>query len=294
MKNRILKCIQLTGWILLVGFAIESKGQLNPLSAQYYTNQYLANPAMAGASGGIRVFGGLRQQWSMISGSPYSQALTAEFAVKEKAALGVNLWNDQAGLIKTTRIMGTYAYHLPLNDENQKLHFGLSVGYSSQRLMNEKVYGDPDDLSVIRFNDRGGYIDGDFGIGYTDNKFSIQAAIPNLNSFLKRDMASFTDRSTYYASVSYRYQYGPSAGVEPIIAFRGVHGHSNIVDAGVNVSLINNQLLFTGIYHSSQSATFGLGMNFQSLSFLGSYSTETTDLRGYTSGNFELGVGYRF
>lgn len=292
MKKFSLKSIFILGVVLLNGTT--APAQLNPLSAQYYNNEYLANPAMAAASGGIKVFGGLRQQWSMISGTPYSQAVTAEFAVKEKAGLGLSLWNDQAGLIKTTRLMGSYAYHLPLNDENQKLHFGLSVGLASQRLMQEKLYGDPDDPTVARFNDEGMYVDGDFGVAYTDNKFSIQAAIPNLNSFLKRDQDNITDRSTYYASVSYKYAYGPAAGIEPLLAFRGVRGHSNIVDAGINVSLINNQLLFTGMYHSSQNATFGLGMNYRSLSFLGSYTTETSALRGYTSGNFELGVGYQF
>ncbi|HEY0897822.1 MAG TPA: PorP/SprF family type IX secretion system membrane protein [Sphingobacteriaceae bacterium] len=291
MKKFILNSFLLIGAVLLNSTV--TRAQLNPLSAQYYSNEYLANPAMAAASGGIKVFGGLRQQWSMISGTPFSQAVTAEFALKEKAGLGLNLWNEQAGLIKTTRLMGSYAYHLPLNNENQKLHFGLSLGVASQRLMNEKLYGDPDDPTVGRFNDEGMYVDGDFGVAYTDNKFSIQAAIPNLNSFLKRDQNNITDRSTYYAAVSYRYAYGPTAGIEPKLAFRGVQGHTNIVDAGVNVSLISNQLLFTGMYHSSQNATFGLGMNFRSLSFLGSYTTETSALRGYTSGNFEIGVGYR-
>jgi type IX secretion system PorP/SprF family membrane protein len=294
MKNWFFK-IALPGMcLLLLGFSRSSRAQLNPLSAQYYNNSFLANPAMAGASGSIKVFAGMRQQWSQISGAPFSQALTAEFALKDRAGLGINLWNDRAGLIKTTRVTGSYAYHLPLNDNNRKLHFGVAVGVANRRLMNELVYGDPDDPTINRFNEEGAYIDGDFGMAYTDDKFSVHGAIPNLNSFLSRDQALYVDRASYYASISYKYQYGAGAIVQPQIAFRGIHGHSNIVDAGINISLINDQLLFTGMYHSSQNATFGMGMNFRSLSVLGSYTTETPNLRGYTSGNFELGIGYQF
>ncbi len=292
MKNVLLIITISMAGLLLSG--PESRAQLNPLAAQYDNNPYLVNPAMAGASGGIRVYGGIRQQWTRISGTPYSQALTAEFALKERAGLGVNIWNDQAGLIKTTRVTGTYAYHLPLDDANRKLHFGLAFGMENRRLMNEQVYGDPDDPSIIRFNEKGAYLDGDFGIAYTDDNLSLHAALPNLNALFRSNQDLYADRSSFYAAASYRYRTGGGAGLEPQLAVRGIHGHRNIIDAGLHVSLIDDQLLFTGLYHSSQNATFGMGMNFRSLSVLGSYTTETPHLQGYTSGNFELGIGYRF
>ena len=58
--------------LLLSG--LNGRAQLNPLSAQYFNNPYLVNPAMAGASGGIRVYGGIRQQWTRISGTPASRS----------------------------------------------------------------------------------------------------------------------------------------------------------------------------------------------------------------------------
>ncbi|HEY0895252.1 MAG TPA: PorP/SprF family type IX secretion system membrane protein [Sphingobacteriaceae bacterium] len=291
MKNTFLR-LAICAAAMLIS-AMDSRAQLNPLSAQYFSNPYLANPAMAGASGGIRVFGGIRQQWTRLSGTPYSQALTAEFAVGDKTGLGLNLWNDEAGLLKTTRLTGTYAYHVPLNDGSRKLHFGLAFGMVNRRLMNEHFYGDPDDPTISRFNEKGAYLDGDFGVAYTDDRLSLHAAIPNLNGLFRNDRALYADRSAYYISAGYRYRAG-GAGIEPQVAFRGIHEHKNIVDAGVRVALINDQLLFTGIYHTSRNATFGMGLNFRALSVLGSYTSETPGLQGYTSGNFELGVGYRF
>ena len=44
------------------------------------------------------------------------------------------------------------------------------------------------------------------------------------------------------------------------------------------------------MYHSTKSATVGIGMNYQNLGFSGIYTTSTSALSGYTSGNFELSL----
>lgn len=66
------------------------KAQLNPMSAQYFNNQYLGNPAMAGM-GGLNLNMGVRKQWSTIPGSPSTQSLSADYAMSNKAGLGLNL-----------------------------------------------------------------------------------------------------------------------------------------------------------------------------------------------------------
>ncbi|HEY0896332.1 MAG TPA: type IX secretion system membrane protein PorP/SprF, partial [Sphingobacteriaceae bacterium] len=193
---------------------------------------------------------------------------------------------------------GSYAYHLPLNTDGQALHFGVSVGFASERVMNENLNGDQGDQSVGRFNQRETFVDGDFGAAYTDSRLSIQAALPNLKSFFGTDENKAVDRSVFYSAVSYKWFFGTgvnSGTIEPKVAFRGVKGHDNLIDAGANLSLINNQLMLSGMYHSSQSATFGVGVIYnKALSILGMYTTETAALRGYTNGNFEVGVRYNF
>lgn len=283
---------------LLLITAVTATAQLNPLGAQYFQNQYLANPAMAAVNDGLTLSGGLRKQWSMIPGSPVTAAFTAEYRLKEKVGVGMNLYNEEEGLIQRTRMVGTYAYHLPLSTDGQTLRFGVSLGFASERVMNENLNGDPGDLSVGRFNQRETFIDGDFGVAYTASRVSVQASLPNLKSFFGTDESNMVDRSTYYSAVSYKWFFGAglnAATVEPKVAMRGVKGHKNLYDAGANVSLINNQLILSGMYHSSESATFGIGVNYKNaLSILGMYTTETAALRGYTSGNFEVGVRYNF
>ena len=269
------------------------KAQLNPLSSQYYTNQYLINPAFAGAGEGLKLNGAYRKLWNNVPGSPLTQNLTADYGF-QKVGIGLTVNNESSGLQRQTRVVGSYAYHLPLNDNGQQLHFGLSLGFMNQRLENADIYGDPSDPNVGQYNDRRTYLDGDFGMAYTSNKLNIQAAIPNLKSVLKKDVIKLADVATFYSAVSYKM--GISEGmegmdIEPKVAFRGVKGFDNIWDAGAQMSIANKQVFLLAMYHSTESATFGLGMDYKKKYLIsGTYTTQTSALSAYTNGSFELNL----
>jgi type IX secretion system PorP/SprF family membrane protein len=290
-----INTIKLTA-LLLITFAAAQKAnaQLNPMGALYFQNQYLANPALAGSTAGLNLNLGYRKQWTSIPGSPSIQTLTGDYALNDKVGLGLNIYNDKAGLFKRTRTVASYAYHLPLNGEDEKLSFGLSLGFMSERISDEDVHGDAGDVNVGTYNQRSAYIDGDFGAAYTSGKFSVQAALPNMKSFFKKDMVSNSvDRSTFFSAVSYKMQLtegNSGIGMEPKVCYRGVKGFDNILDAGVNLNYANNRVSLFGMYHSSQSTTFGLGLNYQSIGVSGMYSTATSALSGYANGNFEVNL----
>lgn len=300
MKD-ILSKISKTGAIILALLAgAEVRAQLNPLAGIYFQNEYLGNPAMAGTEQGLNLNMGYRRQWSAMPGAPKTQSITADFGTGKKVGLGLNFHNDEAGLIKQTRVMGTYSYHLPLNDESRKLRFGISLGFMDERVMNEQINGDQNDISVNKFNTRETYIDGDFGVAYTSSRLTVQAAIPNLKGFFQMDDVNgsgYADRSTFFSAASYKF-YFPAAldgfGVEPKIAFRGVQGFDNILDVGANFTVANRAASVMTVYHSSQSATIGMGAvinNFGAIT--ANYTTATSALSQYTSGNFQIGVKWR-
>jgi type IX secretion system PorP/SprF family membrane protein len=228
---------------LFAGSLGNASAQLNPMGALYFQNQYLANPALAGMKEGLSLNAGYRKQWSSIPGSPAEQTITADYAITGKAGVGLNVYNDKAGLYKRTRSVASYAYHLSLNDagafgdDQRQLSFGLSVGFMNERVSAEDVNGDPNDAEVSLYNQRSTYIDGDFGMAYTSNKLSVQAALPNLKSLLKKDRNSNSvDRSLFYSAVSYKLDLNSGIGLEPKLAYRGVKGFNNIIDAGANLS----------------------------------------------------------
>lgn len=281
--------------LAMVLIALRAGAQLGPMSAQYFQNPYLANPAMAGVKQGLEVSLGYRSQWSRIPGAPEQQALTLAYG-KNRTGWGVNLYLDRAGLQRQLRALASYAYHLPLSTE-QALHFGLSVGISQQRLSLEDIQGRPDDLSAQRYNDRDAYLDGDFGIAYTYNGFRIEASLPNLDRLLRSNRENgMVDIATFYAAAGYKFGLTSDQNIqlEPKMAYRGVKGFDSVVDAGAAFWFEDGQLMLSGLYHSSKSATFGLGMDLKKrYRVLATYTTQTSALSNYTNGSFELGLGIK-
>jgi type IX secretion system PorP/SprF family membrane protein len=298
MKKFYIKQFRLsiTGLSLVITIILltvkQSKAQLNPLGSQYFNNQYLANPAMAGIGEGLNLNMAYRQQWSRVPGSPQLQNFTADYGFN-KVGLGISVLNDKAGLQRQTRVVGTYAYHLPLS-ESQTLHFGVSFGFMNQRLEGNDISGDQDDILVGQYNARDTYIDGDFGLAYTSGGLNIQAALPNLKSFFKKDDIKVADVATFYSAISYKIKLTEGTegiGIEPKAALRGVKGLDNMWDAGAQLTLADEQIMLSGLYHSTESATFGLGMNYKKKYLIsGMYTTQTSALTGYGNGTFELSL----
>lgn len=276
--------------------AITTKAQLNPLGATFFQNQYLGNPAMAGQENGLKANIGYSMQWSTVPGSPSAQFITVENRWK-KVAVGVNLYADRAGLLKRTRAVATYAYHLPLNANNDQLQFGISLGLLSERLATEDINGTISDITAQRFNNRPPVLDGDFGMAYTSGKWNIQGAIPNLKNFLKKESYKTANWNTFFTAISYKFNTDStknSVTIEPKISYRVVRGYDDVIDGGVNVSFESNKLSVTAIYHSTNSFSMGMGFNYKKLLLLGMYTSGTSALQGYSSGIFEIGLGYNF
>lgn len=283
--------------LLLVALSTTSvlsvKAQLNPLSAQYFSNPYLINPAFAGQVEGGRINGVYRKLWNNVPGSPITQNLTADYGFN-KVGVGITFDNQSVGLQRQTRIVGSYAYHLKLNQAGSRLNFGVSLGILSQRLENSDIYGNPNDPLVGQYNDRKSYLDGDFGVAYTSDNLTIQASLPNLKRVFKKDQIKLADVATFYSAISYKINVSEGldgVGIEPTVALRGVKGFDNIWDAGAQLDIANKQAFLLGMYHSTENATFGLGMDFQRKYMIsGTYTTQTSALSGYTNGSFELNL----
>lgn len=282
---KIYKILALVG---IVAVSLTAKGQLDPLSSQYFNNRYQLNPAFAGFELGTNINLGYRSLYNNIPGAPITQAITADHGF-DKVGLGLNVVNDKSGLQRQTRVVGSFAYHLPLN-ETDRLNFGVSLGFASQRLNNADIIGNPNDALVGQYNDRETYIDGDFGIAYTNSRLTVNAALPNLNKLFKRDNTKYTDVARFYTAVSYKLPFNPNADyVEPLVAYRSVSGNNSIWDAGAQLAVINQQILFSALYHSTKNATFGFGMDFRKKFLIsGLYTSNTSELNNYTNGSFEV------
>lgn len=264
---------------------------LEPSATQYFQNQYLANPAMAGADTGMHINAAYRHQWSDIPGSPTTKFLTADMLVGDRVGLGLNIFNDQAGLLQRTRVGVTYAYHLPLNDPSKQLHFGLSLAFNTAYIDRKNVNGDASDPSIAKYNQRDNYFEGEYGMAYTDGHLNVQAALPNVFGLFKKDPNSSVDGgSVFYTAIGYKFNTNAGvSSVEPKIAFRGVKGYDNIVDLGANVGFLQDVLNVTALYHSTKSVTGGIGVKIKSIAWLHLfYTSQTGGIKTYVDGTFEV------
>jgi type IX secretion system PorP/SprF family membrane protein len=282
--------------MLIMAGTRQASAQLTSFQAMYFQNQYLANPAMAGMDKGLNLSTGYQREWTTIAGGPRLQNFTIDYNSGNRVGLGFIVNADQSGLIDRTRIMGTYAYHLPLSD-NSKLNFGVSFGINDSYIDYGKLQGDPGDVSVQLFNQRRVYVDGDLGIAYTSNGFNVQVAMPNLGSiiFNKQVDNLDVDRSTFYTAASYLIPLSTNSGsftLEPKVAFRGIKGFQSIVDAGANLVMTDYNFSVLGMYHSNESATIGVGFELKPVALVLSYTNNTGPLRSYANNTFEVGIKY--
>jgi len=286
MKSTITTTLILA---ILIGF-LNAKAQTNPLLNQYFNNTYLANPAMAGLSEGADVDLSFRSQWNNIPGAPVVQNLTATYGW-EKVGVGLTINLDKAGLERQTRVLATYAYHLSLS-ETAKLHFGLSAGFMNQRIDIQDVIGNPGDNQLGTYNnDHRTYFDGDFGIAMTTQRVSVDFALVNLKNYYKRDNFRLVNTPGIYASAGYKINLGESM-FQPRVAYRSFSEIADIVDIGGQLGLSNQQVLFTAMYHTSKSASFGVGLHYKKKYAINAgYNTQTGALSGNTAGSFEINLG---
>ncbi|WP_443937124.1 PorP/SprF family type IX secretion system membrane protein [Pedobacter sp. MW01-1-1] len=285
--------------LLMLCLSATAYSQLNPMGSIYYQNQYLANPAMAGIEKGFELNAGYKAQWTAIEGAPTMQSVTGTYGSNSgKVGLGLAFYNENAGVIQRTSFKGTYAYHLPLNNDDSFLDFGLSAGFMNEWIDFGKVSGNQSDLSLANFNQRKAYFDGDFGFAFRNRRLNIQGSLPNLKSLFDRDFSrNVVDRSLYFAAVGYKF-FNPSGVlslVEPKVAYRGVQNYKDIVDVGVNAQFWGNKLFLNTIYHSTNSVSVGVGTTYQNrLNILAMYTSNTSDLQNYSNGEFEVSLKYNF
>jgi type IX secretion system PorP/SprF family membrane protein len=300
-KMRALKRLRIISFIIFTAVLTitctkQASAQLTGLQSIYFGNEYLANPAMAGLNKGLNLNLGYQQQWTTISGSPKLQDFTADYNAGNRVGLGFIINNDQSGLISRTRIMGTYAYHLPVS-ETGKLNFGLSAGVNDTYIDYNRIVGDQSDVSVKLFNGRSVYVDGDLGISYTDKNLNIQASIPNLGSVLFNTAGTNldVDRATFFTAVSYQMPLSTLNNdftLAPKLVFRGIKGFQSIIDAGFNLMMNNYGFNVWSMYHTNKSFTSGVGVDLKPIGFLFSYTNNTGSLSAYANNTFELGIKY--
>ncbi len=270
--------------------------QLNPSETQFFINPYLANPALAGMKPQeLIINSAYRSQWDKVPGSPKTVAFTADYRSPNNVGLGLNFNSQSAGLLTQTNFLLSYAYHIPLSDEEDEfLHMGFSTGFSKDMLDYNRLIGDATDPVVIGYNGRVVNWTVDAGIAYSLNGFTVQLAAPNLNRTMNKKNDFISDYPIFYAAVNYEMQISDELMINPKLAFRGIQNYNNILDLGVQVQF-KEPFSISALFHSNQSYSLGVAYDYENQwQLVCMYNTPTQNLKGLANGIFEMGLRFRF
>ncbi|WP_440880103.1 PorP/SprF family type IX secretion system membrane protein [Tenacibaculum sp. C7A-26P2] len=291
--------------LMLFLFGVHTRAQETlPIYFDYLSdNVYLIHPAAAGIGECGKVRLTARQQWAGVKNAPELQTLSfhSKTGMDSKAAYGFVLFNDKNGFHSQKAFQGTYAYHLPLGNENQfnQLSFGLSMSIVQNQVDQTTFFNDPTISQIVESNM---YYNADFGIAYHYKGFSSYITIKNillsakgqLNSeFESLNLKNFIISAGYFFGNEKRIQLEPTM----MLQYKD-HTGEKVLDLNMKFykKIKNNRAqLWSGISYriGFGGDVFGntnyispfIGINYNKLMFGYTYTKQTGDIV-FGNGNF--------
>lgn len=271
MKRNLLVMVLIAGCVGLL------RGQSAQSFRQFYFNPYLFNPAYAGSAGYTEVYMSYRQQWAGIADSPETYSINVQRVTLGRVSLGASVNTQKAVGLRSTSLLGTFAYEVPLRDK-ESLRFGLTAGVGSNKLSFSEGEYNPNDPAVGRALTSNIYMDGNFGVLYSYDRLKIGFAFPRLIgqqsiSPQKLGSKSLSQLQNRFYSISYLWQLrGEQLSVEPYFIYRENKDGQNYYEMGT--TLTYQSLLWVGAsYHKTSGMRFWAGFTV-SERFRFSYSYE--------------------
>jgi type IX secretion system PorP/SprF family membrane protein len=201
---------KVVGLCLLLNFA--GHAQQEAMYSQYVLNPLAINPAYAGSREHTTITAIYRRQWLAggFEGDPQTQTISVDVPLNERVGLGVQFFNDGAGVIRSTGGYGIYAYKIPLADGATTLSLGLQLGFTNFRA----------DLTSVN---TGGTIDPNFsqninrflfsagtGVYLSSDRWYVGVSCPQI---LKNKLGVFDNPNATQGSFENRYFFGTAGYV---------------------------------------------------------------------------------
>ena len=159
-------------WVLCAAMFQSVQAQQEPLFAQYNTNAYLINPAVAGSMGGHSIRAFHRWQWVSFPGAPKTFGVTYQGLLKNQHGVGGLIFADQTGPLTRVGGKASYAFHIPLADNKYRLSLGLAGRYVFNRIRTNAItFIQQNDQAVADLSRGVHAFDAEFGVFFQSPKF---------------------------------------------------------------------------------------------------------------------------
>ncbi|MFN5182706.1 MAG: type IX secretion system membrane protein PorP/SprF [Bacteroidota bacterium] len=252
-KYNLITCLLLFPFVSLFS-------QHYSLYSQYMFNGLVINPAYAGSSGAIDVTASHRRQWSGLSGSPTTSAITLHSPVKgEKVCLGLSISDDRFGATMHQNVNAVYSYKLKIG-ETSSLSLGVQGGLEFARANWDKlIRNDADDDLLLSSNPGSMNFTSGAGIYFQSKKIVGGISSPYI-------LNTSSGRSFLAGPVllygGYNFFLKDSSSIRPSILFRGIKGSPAQID--INVMCLWKQKYGIGVsYRNKESFVAMFELNFK-------------------------------
>ncbi len=298
MKNFIIICAS------LLFLFTQANAQQDPLFAQYRSNTFLINPAVSGSKGNHSLSLFHRWQWVLFPGAPQTFGLTYQGMVKDLHGIGALFFGDVTG--PTARWGGkvSYAFHIPLAQRKMRLSIGLACRVAHNTLRRDMIQLiNPNDQAILIADQGVTTADAEFGVFFYTKNLSIGFAAPNLiqtkmdfgNGAPSRDPIGHGYRH-YFLTAAYKFRFPEKKMyLEPSLMVKYVQGSLPQFDAGLTLSVLDEQMAFGVYYRSPAFLSFQCKFLFdKKVPVLIGFDIAVNDFQQHSLGSTELMIGYEF
>ena len=288
----------LWGCLLLIGGALSAQNDLG--YTHFVFNKLPYNPAYTGSQENLDTRVLYRSQWNGLDGAPQTLAASAHAAFfGNRVGIGLDVQSDEIGITRSQLVGLNYSYRLPLG-RAMNLAVGLRTGFEHARV--DWINVSPDETgdnaiplqvgTALRPNFGAGlYLTGaDFYAGLSMPRM-LNAPVDPANGL---DTDPFNYRKTTYLMAGYITRLNPILQFKPSFLLSYNPAAPLDLDLQANFLLLN-KFWIGGGYRLGDSFDVLLQMEINNRLQVGmSYDFTTSELQKFTTGSYELLVGYTF
>jgi len=293
---------------ILILIALLCNAQQESQFTQFGYTPFAYNPAYAGHHNYLSVIARHRNQWSGINGAPQSQDISVNFPkIYNALGFGLAFTNASIGIQERTEISGSYAYNLKI--KNFVVSLGLQMSY--RQTVND--FSRSDLIPIDGFNNDSAidpirYSNDIFNVGtglFLDHpRFYIGVSIPRLvkgDLDFERDGILSDETRHLFGMFGLKFNLTEDWKIFPHSQFRITENAPFDLDFQSNFVYRNQVHLGTTIKAGGsqksilESIGILIGFQFSPRIFSSmSYDFNTTELRQFENGTFEILLKYDF
>ncbi|HDJ32505.1 MAG TPA: type IX secretion system membrane protein PorP/SprF [Bacteroidetes bacterium] len=318
MQN-MTKYVKWLIWLSGVFLCSESAAQQLPLYSQYMMNGFLLNPALTGSDVYTSVNITAREQWVGFTNAPRTHAISAQTRLLRKSfisrsttvrrkirrptrsgrvGIGGYIFSDQNGITNRTGAQFTYAYHIPM-DENQ-LSFGLALSAYQFRINDEDIvlYQDVDPL--LDGSDKVLFIpDASFGVMLTSQDyfagFSVTELFQASLKFGKNNYESYRLHRHYYLMGGYTFDINREFSIQPTVLVKSTTQNIHQIQVDFNTRVYYRDDYWAGIsWRTRDAMVIMAGVKFSQYYIGYAFDYTLSNIRKYSFGSHEFMLAAKF